>query len=296
MTEKTSEQLYRYTGKKIINLTKIKTAVPIPNNEKEIKASIQANIKQLNQLEDQLYAQNRYGVVIIFQALDAAGKDSMIRHVLSGVNPQGCSVVNFKQPSSKELAHDFLWRIHQALPERGHIGVFNRSYYEDVLAPQVHPELLLNEHLPKINRLADIQPEFFSTRYTDLNQFETYLNHCGYQVLKFFLHISKDEQKKRFERRIEIPEKTWKFSTSDIHERAYWDTYQRVYSDVITATASRQNPWYIIPADNKWQSRKIVSNIINARLSALPLAYPKTSANQKQALTKVLNELEQNKI
>ncbi|PIO83719.1 phosphate--nucleotide phosphotransferase [Loigolactobacillus backii] len=296
MTEKTSEQLYRYTGKKIINLTKIKTAVPIPNNEKEIKASIQANIKQLNQLEDQLYAQNRYGVIIIFQALDAAGKDSMIRHVLSGVNPQGCSVVNFKQPSSKELAHDFLWRIHQALPERGHIGVFNRSYYEDVLAPQVHPELLLNEHLPKINRLADIQPEFFSTRYTDLNQFETYLNHCGYQVLKFFLHISKDEQKKRFERRIEIPEKTWKFSTSDIHERAYWDTYQRVYSDVITATASRQNPWYIIPADNKWQSRKIVSNIINARLSALPLAYPKTSANQKQALTKVLNELEQNKI
>ncbi|WP_125980185.1 PPK2 family polyphosphate kinase [Loigolactobacillus iwatensis] len=296
MTEKTSEQLYRYTGKKMINLTAIKTAVPIPNSEKEIKASIQENIKQLNQLEDQLYAQNRYGVVIIFQALDAAGKDSMIRHVLSGVNPQGCTVVNFKQPSSKELAHDFLWRIHQVLPERGHIGVFNRSYYEDVLAPQVHPKLLLKENLPKINHLTDIQPEFFTTRYADLNQFETYLNHCGYQVLKFFLHISKDEQKKRFERRIEIPEKTWKFSTSDIHERAYWDTYQRVYGDVITATASRQNPWYIIPADNKWQSRKIVSNIINTRLSALPLAYPKTSATQKQALTKVLNELEQNKI
>ncbi|MFL2028666.1 PPK2 family polyphosphate kinase [Loigolactobacillus zhaoyuanensis] len=283
---------YVYTGNQTLDLAKWPTLPPFKIATSEIKTAIDKNIKQLASYQDKLYAQSRYGVLIIFQALDAAGKDSMIRHILSGVNPEGIVVNNFKAPSQQDLAHDFLWRVHQVFPRRGQIGVFNRSYYEDVLITQVHPEILLRENLPGIDQLADIPADFFSTRYQDLRHFETYAAHCGYKVLKFFLHLSQPEQKNRFARRIELPDKNWKFSEADIREAAYWPKYQRVYADVLQHTATTQNPWHIIPADDKWSSRLIVSQIINQQLQQLPLAYPQTSAARRQELQQILHQLE----
>lgn len=283
---------YRYTGKKKLQLATWPTTIPAKLATSEIKSTIDKNIKQLASYQDKLYAQSRYGVLIIFQALDAAGKDSMIRHILSGVNPEGIVVNNFKTPSKQDLAHDFLWRVHQVFPRRGQIGVFNRSYYEDVLVTQVHPEILLQENLPGIDQLSDIPADFFRTRYQDLRHFETYANHCGYMVLKFFLHITPAEQKKRFARRIELPEKNWKFSAADIREAAFLPKYQRVYADVLQHTASNDDPWYIIPSDDKWTSRLIVSQIINQQLSTLPLAYPSTSPQRRQELQQILRQLE----
>lgn len=283
---------YRYTGKKKLQLATWPTTIPAKLATSEIKSTIDKNIKQLASYQDKLYAQSRYGVLIIFQALDAAGKDSMIRHILSGVNPEGIVVNNFKTPSKQDLAHDFLWRVHQVFPRRGQIGVSNRSYYEDVLVTQVHPEILLQENLPGIDQLSDIPTDFFRTRYQDLRHFETYANHCGYMVLKFFLHITPTEQKKRFARRIELPEKNWKFSAADIREAAFWPKYQRIYADVLQHTASNDDPWYIIPSDDKWASRLIVSQIINQQLSTLPLAYPSTSPQRRQELQQILRQLE----
>ncbi|MDC4185480.1 polyphosphate kinase 2 family protein [Loigolactobacillus coryniformis] len=283
---------YRYAGKKKLQLATWPTTIPAKLATSEIKSTIDKNIKQLASYQDKLYAQSRYGVLIIFQALDAAGKDSMIRHILSGVNPEGIVVNNFKTPSKQDLAHDFLWRVHQVFPRRGQIGVFNRSYYEDVLVTQVHPEILLQENLPGIDQLSDIPTDFFRTRYQDLRHFETYANHCGYMVLKFFLHITPTEQKKRFARRIELPEKNWKFSAADIREAAFWSKYQRIYADVLQHTASNDDPWYIIPSDDKWASRLIVSQIINQQLSTLPLAYPSTSPQRRQELQQILRQLE----
>ncbi|RRK11469.1 polyphosphate kinase 2 family protein [Lactiplantibacillus garii] len=290
------EKEYRYTGKKTLGLTQIATA---PNakytDEKAIKAQIAKNIKQLTELQGKLYAQDRYGVLIIFQAMDAAGKDSMIAHIMSGINPQGCQVASFKQPSSKELAHDYLWRIHRQVPKRGMIEIFNRSYYEDVLVSRVHPEIILNAHIGDVAQASQVNDDFFAHRFEDMRYFEDYLQRNGYLVLKFFLHMSKAEQKQRFIRRIEIPSHNWKFSAADVKERKYWDDYQRVYDDAITHTASKSAPWYVIPSDSKWYSRLCVSEIINQRLSELPLAYPSLDADAQAVLKRALNKLDHEK-
>lgn len=283
---------YRYTKSNFkINdaptaLSKVDTLA-----KEDIKLQIGENVKTLVKLQKKLYAQHKFGVLLIFQAMDAAGKDSMISHILSGVNPAGFKVANFKQPTSVDLNHDYLWRVHRQLPARGEIGVFNRSYYEDVLISRVHPEILLPANLPDIHRLKDADEAFFQGRYEDMRQFEQYLTRNGYVILKFFLHMSKDEQKKRFEARINIPEKNWKFSEADISERQYWPDYQKAYEQAINATATPANPWYAIPSDNKWASRLIVSNIINQRLAQLPLVYPEVTSEQRAKLFDALQQL-----
>ena len=241
-----------------------------------------------------MYARRHYSVLVVFQAMDAAGKDSMIAHIFSGVNPVGFKVANFKQPTSQELRHDYLWRINRELPLRGDIGVFNRSYYEDVLVSRVHPEIILNSNLPGIHSLKDVDDHFFENRYQDIREYEKYLTRNGYIVLKFFLHVSKDEQKRRFLARIDRPEKNWKFSAADIRERQYWDQYQAAYEKAIDATATKENPWYVIPADDKWYSRLIVSDIITKRIEKLPLSYPELTDQQaielKTARQRLLDE------
>ena len=211
---------------------------------------------------------------------------------MSGINPQGCQVTSFKQPTSKEIAHDYLWRIHEQVPKRGMIGIFNRSYYEDVLVSRVHPNIIVNEHIGDVATPAQVDEVFFNRRFKDLRYFEDYLQHNGYLVLKFFLHMSKAEQKQRFIRRIEIPSHNWKFSAADVQERKYWDDYQRVYDDAISHTASKAAPWYVIPSDSKWYSRLCVSEIINQRLGELPLAYPSLDASQQAELKTALNQLD----
>jgi PPK2 family polyphosphate:nucleotide phosphotransferase len=227
-------------------------------------------------LQNVLYAQNTYGVLIIFQAMDAAGKDSTIKHVMSGVNPQGCQVFSFKAPSSEELDHDYLWRSMKCLPERGRIGIFNRSYYEEVLIARVHPEILARQKLPPTSKPKQI----WAQRFEQINQFEQYLTQNGIVVLKFFLNVSKAEQKQRFLERLEEPEKHWKFAAQDVLERQHWDDYQTAYQDVLNHTSTAAAPWYVIPADRKWLMRLVVSDIICARLRSLDLAYPKLTDEQ----------------
>ncbi|MDQ7937917.1 polyphosphate kinase 2 family protein [Lactiplantibacillus sp. WILCCON 0030] len=290
------EKQYRYTGKQPLGLTALPTGPDEKyNDEKVIKTQIAKNIKQLTELQGKLYAQDRYGVLIVFQAMDAAGKDSMIAHIMSGVNPQGCEVVSFKQPTSKEIAHDYLWRIHEQVPKRGMIGIFNRSYYEDVLVSRVHPNIIVNEHIGAIETPDQVNEAFFNRRFKDMRYFEDYLEHNGYLVLKFFLHMSKDEQKQRFIRRIELPNHNWKFSAADIRERKYWDNYQQVYDEAITHTATKSTPWYVIPSDSKWYSRLCVSEIINRRLNELPLAYPSLGAADQAQLKTALDQLDREK-
>jgi PPK2 family polyphosphate:nucleotide phosphotransferase len=237
-------------------------------------------VEALARLQDVLYAQNIYGVLIIFQAMDAAGKDSTIKHVMSGVNPQGCQVFSFKAPSSEELDHDYLWRSMKCLPERGRIGIFNRSYYEEVLVARVHPAILARQQLPPQSK----PQQFWPQRFRQINQFEQYLSENGVVVLKFFLNVSKAEQKKRFLERLEEPEKHWKFSAQDVIERQYWDAYQNAYEDMFNHTSTEAAPWYVIPADRKWVTRLVVSDIICARLRSLNLAYPQLSNEQKAQL------------
>lgn len=287
------EKQYRYTGKQPLGLTKLATTPDEKfNDEKVIKTQIAKNIKQLTELQGKLYAQDRYGVLIVFQAMDAAGKDSMIAHIMSGVNPQGCEVTSFKQPTSNEIAHDYLWRIHNQVPKRGMIGIFNRSYYEDVLVSRVHPDIIVNEHIGDIENAEQVNDAFFNRRFKDMRYMEDYFEHNGYLVLKFFLHMSKAEQKQRFIRRIELPNHNWKFSAADIRERKYWDDYQQVYDDAITHTATKSTPWYVIPSDSKWYSRLCVSEIINQRLSELPLAYPSLDAANQAQLKTALDQLD----
>ncbi len=243
------------------------------------KIKLQEGIGYLSKLQNVLYAQNTYGVLIIFQAMDAAGKDSTIKHVMSGVNPQGCQVYNFKTPTDEDLDHDYLWRYSCCTPERGRIGIFNRSYYEEVLITRVHPEVLARQQLPNIPR----KEKLWEQRFEEINQFEKYLNNNAVIILKFFLNISKSEQKKRFLDRINTPEKNWKFTMSDIEERQYWNDYQAVYEDVFSKTSTDVAPWYIIPANHKWYTRLVVGEIINQRLSELNLAYPSVS-QEHQAL------------
>jgi PPK2 family polyphosphate:nucleotide phosphotransferase len=231
---------------------------------------LEKGIQWLAEEQGKLYAQDRYSLLLLFQAMDAAGKDGTIRHVLSGVNPQGCQVYSFKQPSMEELDHDFLWRCQKRLPERGRIGIFNRSYYEEVLVVRVHPELLGRQKLPP----GLVTRGIWKERLDDIAGFERYLAGQGTTVLKFFLHISRKEQKRRFLQRLEQPEKNWKFSPADIRERRYWDDYMAAYEDAIRRTASRKAPWYVVPADNKWYTRLVVAAAIVKALWKLNLAYP----------------------
>ncbi len=237
-------------------------------------------IARTAELQDRLYAQDNWALLLIFQAMDAAGKDGAVKHVMSGVNPQGCQVYSFKAPSDVELQHDFLWRTTRDLPERGHIGIFNRSYYEEVLIVRVHPEILKDEKTPPSLVGKDIWEE----RFEDIRGFERHMARNGTVIRKFFLHLSKKEQKKRFLARLEEPEKNWKFSASDIHERKYWDDYQDAYEDMIRNTATKYAPWYVVPADNKWFSRLVVSTVIVDALESLDLAYPKVDEKKRKEL------------
>ncbi len=246
----------------------------------QAKEHLLKDVARLEDLQSKLYAQDRWAVLLIFQAMDAAGKDGTIKHVMSGVNPQGCQVYSFKVPSEAELQHDFLWRTTQHLPERGHIGIFNRSYYEEVLVVRVHPRSLENEKLPAPLLTKNIWEE----RFEDIRGFERHMARSGTVIRKFFLHLSKKEQKRRFLARLEEPEKNWKFSAADIHEREYWDDYQKAYEDMIRNTASKHAPWYVIPADNKWFTHLAVSAAIVETLEELSLAYPKVDASKRKEL------------
>ncbi len=256
--------------------------------KEQAAVELQAGIARLAELQDVLYAQNTYGVLVIFQAMDAAGKDSTIKHVMSGVNPQGCEVYNFKTPSVEELDHDYLWRYSRSLPERGRIGLFNRSYYEEVLIARVHPYILANQQLPNVPK----GDRLWLQRFEEINQFEQYLTNNGIVVLKFFLNISKAEQKKRFLKRIDTPAKNWKFAMSDVDERQFWDQYQQTYEDVFNHTSTEAAPWYIIPADHKWYTRLLIADIINQRLEGLSLSYPKVSKEHQILLKNARKRLE----
>jgi len=251
------------------------------------KEALAMGIEALAALQDMLYAQDRWGVLLIFQAMDAAGKDGAIKHVMSGVNPQGCQVASFKAPSSEDLDHDYLWRCQKQLPERGRIGIFNRSYYEETLVVRVHPELLAKQKLP--SRL--VTKRIFDERYRDIRNFERYLNANGVIVRKFFLHVSRKEQKRRFLERIEMPEKNWKLSAADASERAYFKDYMRAYEDTIRNTATPESPWYVVPADNKWFTRVIVAAAIIDALDSLDLKYPDVGPAKLKELAQVKRAL-----
>jgi len=244
------------------------------------KEALATGVEALAQLQDMLYAQDRWAVLLIFQAMDAAGKDGTIKHVMSGVNPQGCQVYSFKTPSSEELDHDFLWRCMKYAPERGRIGIFNRSYYEETLVVRVHPDFLEKQTLPPELVTKDIWKE----RFHDIRSFERYLTRNGVVIRKFFLHVSKGEQKRRFLERLENPEKNWKFSANDIKERAYWGDYMTAYEDVIRYTSTPAAPWYVVPADNKWFTRIVVAAAVIETLDALKLHYPKVSKEKLKEL------------
>lgn len=248
--------------------------------KKEAADILAMGIERLAMYQDRLYAQNRYALLIIFQALDAAGKDGTIKHVMSGINPQGCQVFSFKVPSAEELDHDYLWRYAKALPERGRIGIFNRSYYEEVLVARVHPELLEHQQLPPECRIGDI----WAQRFAEINHFEQYLSQNGVVILKFFLHVSKAVQKKRFLERIDDPAKNWKYSLGDVQERDHWDDYQTAYEAVLSHTSTPWAPWHIIPADHKWFTRLAVSAFIYEKLESLQLHYPTLSTDQQRLL------------
>jgi PPK2 family polyphosphate:nucleotide phosphotransferase len=238
--------------------------------------------------QDMLYAQDRWSLLLVFQAMDAAGKDGTIKHVMSGVNPQGCQVFSFKQPSAEDLAHDFMWRYSNRIPERGHIGIFNRSYYEEVLVVRVHEEILKGQKLPS----ELISKRIWDERLADIAHFEDYLTRQGVIVLKFFLNLSRKEQKKRFMERLDKTDKNWKFSASDVHERKFWDDYMDAFEEAIRATASKHAPWYVVPADNKWFSRLVVAAAIVETVEGLDLSYPKVDAEKKKDLAAARAALE----
>ena len=248
---------------------------------------LQRGIQWLAEEQDMLYAQDRWSLLLVFQAMDAAGKDSTIKHVMSGVNPQGCQVFSFKQPSREDLAHDFMWRYVTRLPERGRIGIFNRSYYEEVLIVRVHEDILKQQRLPP----SFMSKRIWDERLADIAHFEDYLTRQGVVILKFFLHVSREEQKKRFMKRLDNPEKNWKFSASDVRERKYWRDYMSSYEATIAATASEQAPWYVVPADNRWFTRLVVAAAIVEAVEKLDLAYPKVSPEQKKELAAARAEL-----
>jgi PPK2 family polyphosphate:nucleotide phosphotransferase len=245
------------------------------------------SITEMAEHQDKLYAQDRWGVLLIFQAMDAAGKDGAIKHVMSGVNPQGCQVYSFKAPSAEDLDHDYFWRTSKCLPERGHIGIFNRSYYEETLIVRVHPEILQNERLPD----SLVGKDLWQNRFEDIRSFERYLSNNGIMVRKFFLNVSKKEQKRRFLERLDQPEKNWKFSANDLTERQYWDDYMHAYEEMIAATSTKLSPWYVVPADNKWYTRLVVAAAIVDTLKDLKLAYPEVDPGKRKQLAAAKKEL-----
>ena len=275
---------FAFDGEREPNLSRLPTSARKAGVEKNMKAEYiartQKNLARIAALQDALYAEGREGLVVVLQAMDAAGKDSTVKHVVGAVNPQGVRVTSFKQPGKEELAHDFLWRAARALPARGGIAIFNRSYYEDVLVVKVY-------QLQRTYQMADRvleDEDFFKKRYRHIRRFEEYLYDNSYRVVKIFLHLSKDEQKKRFLERIDDAAKNWKFSASDLAERAHWDEYQQAYQDAISATASRQAPWYVVPADQKWYARYLISQILADTLEEMAPAYPALTAEEKAHL------------
>jgi len=259
--------------------------------KEKAKAFLEENLAHLATAQELLWASDTYSVLIVFQAMDAAGKDGLIKHVMSGVNPQGCQVFSFKKPSPEELDHNFLWRCARRTPERGRIGIFNRSYYEEVLVVKVHPEILESQKLPPGKR----GKSFWQRRYEDINTFEKHLARNGTAILKFFLNVSRDEQKKRFLERLNNPHKHWKFSEADVAERGFWKDYMMAYEEALSATSTPWAPWYVIPADRKWVSRAIVAEIITSTIASLDLSYPSVSKEQKVALGKARKRLEAEK-
>src|SRR5579864_4137835 len=272
-----------------VNLKKWPTIVkPLYKSKEQYEELLKEHVAQLSSQQQLLYASNRYAVLLIFQAMDAAGKDGAMRHVMSGVNPQGCQVFSFKHPSADELEHDFLWRTTRDLPERGRIGIFNRSYYEEVLIARVHPEILRNEGLP--DALLD-EKTVWHDRYRSIVDLELHLCGNGTRIVKFYLHISKEEQRKRFLQRIDDPEKNWKFSVADVEERRFWKRYMKTYEECLSSTSSRNSPWYVVPADDKENARLIVSQIVLDTFEGLEMTYPKTSAKRRRELLSIRKRL-----
>jgi PPK2 family polyphosphate:nucleotide phosphotransferase len=265
--------------------TKVK---PVYKSDEQYKELLAEHIKELSKHQDLLYAESRHSLLLIFQAMDAAGKDGAIKHVMSGVNPQGCQVYSFKHPSAEELAHDFLWRTTRVLPERGHIGIFNRSYYEEVLILRVHPELLAAESLsPELTQGKD----FWEKRFRSITDLEKHLHRNGTRVIKFFLHLSKEEQRKRFLRRLDDPDRNWKFSKYDLVERGFWKDYQSAYEDCLTATSTEHAPWYVVPADDKLNARLIISQVVVNALKDLKIDYPMADQTRLKELKSLKRQL-----
>lgn len=280
---------YKVASGAKVNLKKWPTHVKaLCKSKGHYRKLLKENVEELSDLQRLLYASSQHALLLIFQGMDAAGKDGAIRHVMSGINPQGCQVFSFKQPSTNELEHDFLWRTTCRLPERGRIGIFNRSYYEEVVIVRVHPEILLGQRLPE--SLRDPK-DLWEGRYRSIMDLEEHLHRNGTQIVKIFLHLSKDEQRKRFLERIDEPEKNWKFSRADVLERKYWKHYQDAYAACLTATSSKHAPWYIVPADDKKNARLILSRILLDTLTALPMSFPKTSKGRLQELQLIRHDL-----
>ena len=274
-----------------VNLEKWPTKVdPVYESKEQYEQLLEEHVAQLSSMQQLHYASNRHAVLLIFQAMDAAGKDGAIRHVMSGVNPQGCQVFSFKHPSDAELEHDFLWRTTRDLPERGRIGIFNRSYYEEVLIVRVHPEILRSEGLP--DAVHD-DKTLWHDRYRSIAHLEKHLHSNGTRIVKFFLHLSKEEQRKRFLARIDEPEKNWKFSLADIKERKFWKHYMKAYEECLSATSTTDSPWYVVPADDKENARLIVSKIVLDTFEGLKMSYPKTSAERRDELLSIRKQLEE---
>ena len=279
-------------GSKKIDLRKAPAKVDdIYDSADDYEKLLRSYNDKLVRLQSILYAHDRHAVLLIFQGMDTAGKDGAIRHVMSGVNPQGCQVFNHKQPSAEDLDHDFLWRSHKVCPERGRIGIFNRSYYEEVLIVRVHPEILNGEKIPE--ELLDGNKKFWQRRYEDIVNFERYLTHNGLCLIKFFLHLSKKEQRKRFLERIDEEDKNWKLSLADIEERKYWNDYMDAYEDCLNYTSTRANPWYVVPADDKKNARLIISQIVVERMKELKMSIPKIDSTQRKILENIRKRLEQ---
>ncbi|MGH9493927.1 MAG: polyphosphate kinase 2 family protein [Candidatus Sulfotelmatobacter sp.] len=260
-------------------------------SKEQAEKTLQEQVVRTADLQDKLYAQDAWSLLLIFQAMDAAGKDGAIKHVMTGVNPQGCEVHAFKQPSETELQHDFLWRTTNKLPERGHIGIFNRSYYEEVLVVRVHPKILEGQKIPA----PLVRKKIWDERFEDIRCFERHMARSGTMIRKFFLNVSKKEQKKRFLARLDEPEKNWKFSAADVQERGFWDDYHKVYEDMIRNTAAKEAPWYVVPADNKWFTRLVISTVIVDTLESLNLTFPKVGEAEKKELAAARKDLEARK-
>ena len=276
---------YRVRPGKKVKLTEWPTRVkPICESKDNYKELLEEHVEKLSTLQRLHYASDRYALLLIFQGMDAGGKDGAIRHVMSGVNPQGCQVFSFKQPSAIELEHDFLWRTTRCLPERGRIGIFNRSYYEEVLVARVHPEILLSQKLPDESLYKEA---VWNGRYRSIVEFEEHLHRNGTRIIKFFLHLSNDEQRKRFLERIDDPDKNWKFGLADIQERKYWKSYMKAYAECLQETSTNHAPWHVVPADDKKNARLIVSHIILDAFDSLKMAYPETTAERRKELKSI---------